>query len=360
LAPAGRDAAALERASKLGADAVGVLGEDAHLVDAYHAVADGTEDVIVDYTWGRPLEAALEVAGVGARVVQVGRAAGADVQLSADLMRAKSLNLLGYATYHVAHNVRAVAYQRLAQFAAEGELAVDLECLPLKRSHVHFDTQCDFPLEIKGGSTCGLVIRDAVRDDLITTVSHNLRTPLTAIKASVYSLRDSTSALGAEKRDRLLCSVEVEADRLVHFVTGVLELRRLANGPVPHWERMEPSEVVSAALDRCLPGLGAREVIFRVPDDLPAVRLDAALLDQALTMLLENVAVHTPPGSPLAIDGGLDDGALLLSISDAGPGVPSDARERIFQKYARRACRVKASAGTTPSARAGSPRSRRS
>ena len=128
---AGRDAAALERASELGADAVVVLGEDAHLVDAYHAVADGAVDVIVDYTWGRPLGAALEVAGVGARVVQVGRAAGADVQLSADLMRAKSLNLLGYATYHVAHNVRAVAYQRLAQFAAEGKLAVDLECLPL-------------------------------------------------------------------------------------------------------------------------------------------------------------------------------------------------------------------------------------
>jgi hypothetical protein len=90
-------------------------------------------NVSVDYVWGRPLEAALHAADTGARFVQVGRvAANGDIQLSADLMRAKSLNILGYATYHVRHEVRA-AYQHRAMLAAAGRLVVELERLPLSR-----------------------------------------------------------------------------------------------------------------------------------------------------------------------------------------------------------------------------------
>src|SRR5262249_38632427 len=94
--------------------------------------AGGPVDVIIDYVWGAPLEAALTSAGAGARIVQVGRAAGnAEIRLSADLIRAKSLNVLGYATYHVPHAVRAAAYQQLVQHAAEDRLRVDVECVPL-------------------------------------------------------------------------------------------------------------------------------------------------------------------------------------------------------------------------------------
>jgi K+-sensing histidine kinase KdpD len=173
------------------------------------------------------------------------------------------------------------------------------------------------------------------RDELIATVSHDLRTPLTAIKTSIYSLRDPTVPLSTQKRDRLLSNVEAEADRLVHLVTSALALRRLENGLTPRWDHVAPAEIVSAALDRCLPSLGPRRVTFEIRDDLPAMRMDAALLDQALTVLLENVAAHTPPGSPLAIDGGLKDGDLYVSVSDAGPGIPADARQRIFDKYER-------------------------
>jgi two-component system sensor histidine kinase KdpD len=173
------------------------------------------------------------------------------------------------------------------------------------------------------------------RDELIATVSHDLRTPLTAIKTSVYSLRDRQVPLSAEKHDRLLSNVEAEADRLIHFVTGALALRRLENGLVPQWERITPAEVISAALDRCLPALGTRPVTFEVAEDLPAVRMDAALFDQALTALLENVAVHTPSDTPVVIAGGLCDGDLRVSVSDGGLGVPSEARQRIFDKYER-------------------------
>jgi two-component system sensor histidine kinase KdpD len=173
------------------------------------------------------------------------------------------------------------------------------------------------------------------RDELITTVSHDLRTPLTAIKTSVYSLTDHAVELPPDKRDRLLGNIEAEADRLVQFVSGALALRRLENGLTPQWERIPPAEVVSAALDRCLTALGERPVTFDVQEDLPPVRMDPALLDQALTALFENVAAHTPPESPLAIDGRLEAGALRISVSDAGPGIPVDARERIFDKYER-------------------------
>jgi K+-sensing histidine kinase KdpD len=158
---------------------------------------------------------------------------------------------------------------------------------------------------------------------------------LTAIKTSVYSLRDRVAPLSPEKHDRLLSNVEAEADRLIHFVTSALALRRLENRMVPQWERIPPAEVVSAALDRCLPALGRRPVTFNIAEDLPAVRMDAALVDQALTVLLDNVAVHTPSGTPVVINGGLSDGELHLSVSDGGPGVPSEARERIFDKYER-------------------------
>jgi len=173
------------------------------------------------------------------------------------------------------------------------------------------------------------------RDDLMAAVSHELRTPLTAIKTSVYSLRDRAAQLSAGKRETLLSNIEAEADRLARFVGAALALRRLENGVNPRWELSSPGEVASAVLDRCLPLLGDRPVRFVVADGLPSVRVDAGLLDQALTALLENAAVHTPPGTPVTIEGDIVGRDLRLSVSDAGPGVPEDDRERIFDKYQR-------------------------
>ncbi len=173
------------------------------------------------------------------------------------------------------------------------------------------------------------------RDELIAAVSHDLRTPLTAIKTSVYSLRDAEVKLSDEQRERLLSNIETESDRLVHLVTSALALRRLENGLCPHWDWVTACEVTSAALDRLLASLGPRQVRFNVREDLPQVWVDAALLDQALTVLIDNVAVHTPAGSPLALDGSVERGALWLRVSDAGPGIPSLDRARVFEKYER-------------------------
>jgi K+-sensing histidine kinase KdpD len=179
--------------------------------------------------------------------------------------------------------------------------------------------------------------QDAVeaRDDLMATVSHELRTPLTAIKTSVYSLRDRTTPLSAETREFLLGTIEAESDRLAHFVAGALALRRLENGLIPQWQQTAPAEVASAVLDRCMAILGSRPVHFAVPDDLPTARVDPALLEQALTVLVENVTVHTPAGTAIAIEGSVHGRDLRLEVSDAGPGIPHSERQRIFDKYER-------------------------
>jgi two-component system sensor histidine kinase KdpD len=173
------------------------------------------------------------------------------------------------------------------------------------------------------------------RDDLMATVSHELRTPLTAIMTSVYSLRHEMAALPADKRDGLLGTIEVEAERLAHFVAEALALRRLENGLIPQWQPTSAAEVASAALDRCLPLLGSRPIHFAVDDGLPTVRIDPAMLDQVLTVLVENVAVHTPPETPLTVAGTVSGRDLRLEVSDAGPGIPSSARQLIFDKYER-------------------------
>jgi two-component system sensor histidine kinase KdpD len=173
------------------------------------------------------------------------------------------------------------------------------------------------------------------RDELMATVSHALRTPLTAIQASLYSLRDRTTRLPAAQRQSLLANVAAEADRLVRFVGDALTLGRLESAPPtrPDWNDL--GEVVWAALERCRPLLGDRPVTFAIPDDLPAAYFDAGLLDQAVTALLENVAAHTPAGSPVGIEAEPVGSELSLAISDAGPGIPPADRERVFGKYER-------------------------
>jgi len=173
------------------------------------------------------------------------------------------------------------------------------------------------------------------RGELLAAVSHDLRTPLTAIKTSVAALRDPQARMPGTTRARLLANVEAEADRLVRLVGDALDLHRFEAGvePASQWNAI--GEVVSAVLDRCAPLLGERPIAFGVPDTLPLARFDAGLLDRALTSVLENVAAHTPPGTPVAIEARADGADLSLAVSDAGRGIPPEARERVFAKYER-------------------------
>lgn len=173
------------------------------------------------------------------------------------------------------------------------------------------------------------------RDEALAIVSHDLRTPLTAIKTSVSTLRNPGAPLTDGTRLELLGTIEAEADRLVHFVSDALAMTRLEAGIKPDRQWNALGEIVSAVLDRCGPVIGDRPVTFDVPDTLPLARFDAGLLDQALSNLLENVGVHTPPGTPVLIRGRIEAGGVKLEVSDAGPGIPIDSRNRVFGKFQR-------------------------
>ena len=173
------------------------------------------------------------------------------------------------------------------------------------------------------------------RDEALAIVSHDLRTPLTAIKTSVSTLRNPGAPLGDTIRGELLGTIEAEADHLVRFVSDALAVTRLEGGIIPDRQWNALGEIVAAALDRLGPVLGDRPVTFDVPDTLPLARFDAGLLDQALSNVLENVGVHTPPGSPIAIVGRVEDGTVCVEVSDGGPGIPIAERLRVFDKFER-------------------------
>jgi two-component system sensor histidine kinase KdpD len=173
------------------------------------------------------------------------------------------------------------------------------------------------------------------RDEALAAVSHDLRTPLTAIKTSAGALRDATLSLPEPVREQLLGNIEADADRLVRFVSAALALNRLEATAAPQREWNALGEVASAALDRVAPLLGDRPVQFAIPDTLPLMQFDAWLLDQALGNLIENAALHTPAGTPVVIDAHLEGPNLLLVVSDQGPGIPPEARELIFEKFER-------------------------
>ena len=174
------------------------------------------------------------------------------------------------------------------------------------------------------------------RDEALQAVSHDLRTPLTAIRAAVAALCEADGAAPQLIRTRLLANVAAESQRLEHFIGDALALARIEAGVSPKRTICAPGEVVSAMLDRHTPLLGGRPIHFDIPDSLPLLELDVGLLAQALSSLLHNVAVHTPPESAVWITGELDAaGGFRLAVADAGPGIAVADRELVFRKFER-------------------------
>jgi K+-sensing histidine kinase KdpD len=173
------------------------------------------------------------------------------------------------------------------------------------------------------------------RDELLLTVSHDLRTPLTVLKTSVSTLRDPASHVSTPTRLQVLCTIEEAADQLIRYVSSALALSRLEGGIAPNQEWNALDEIVVAALERCGPALQDRPASFALPPTLPLMRFDAVLLEQSLGNLLDNVGQHTPPGTPFTIGARLVGADLRLEVSDAGPGIPPEARERVFARYER-------------------------
>jgi two-component system sensor histidine kinase KdpD len=177
---------------------------------------------------------------------------------------------------------------------------------------------------------------DALRAALLTSVSHDLRTPLTAIKAAASSLLQQDVEWDNEARQSFAFSIEGEADRLNRLVGNLLDMSRIEGGVLkPEKEWYPLTVLIRDVLNRLHPLLQSRHLHINIPKDLTAVELDYVQIDQVLTNVLENALRYSPPHSPLDVSIHFAAAEVLIRIADRGPGIPEEDLERIFDKFYR-------------------------
>jgi two-component system sensor histidine kinase KdpD len=177
---------------------------------------------------------------------------------------------------------------------------------------------------------------ERLRNSLLSSVSHDLRTPLTTITGAVSTVLDDASQLDESSRRELLESVREEAEALNRLVQNLLEMTRLQSGAMElkkEWHALD--DIIGAALRRLRKRLGSRPVTTRVPPDLPSVLIDDVLIEQVLVNLLDNAVKYTPPGSPITIMATASDRTVTVEVADRGPGLRPGEEKRVFEKFYR-------------------------
>ncbi|HEX7603598.1 MAG TPA: sensor histidine kinase KdpD, partial [Polyangiaceae bacterium] len=177
---------------------------------------------------------------------------------------------------------------------------------------------------------------ERLRSSLLSSVSHDLRTPLGVITGATSTLLQDEATIDPAARRELLETAHEEAERLNRLVRNLLDMTRLASGairPKKEWHPLD--EIIGVALHRLEPRLGGREVGVKLPADLPPVPLDDVLIEQVFINLLENALKYTPARSPIEIRATAKPGTVEVEVADRGPGVPRDERDHIFEKFYR-------------------------
>jgi two-component system sensor histidine kinase KdpD len=192
---------------------------------------------------------------------------------------------------------------------------------------------------LRGEATSAEIARrsDALKSALLDSVSHDLRTPLASIRATAGNLADPDLDWSKDEVRRAAETIDAEAQRLDRFVRSVLDLSRIESGALrPDLEVFDLPELLERTVTRLAPVLGERPISIELAPGLPLVRVDAVLLDAIVSNVLDNIADHTPPGTPLAVRAGAPEpGRVRLTIEDGGPGVPAADLEHIFDKFGR-------------------------
>ncbi|WRZ90065.1 sensor histidine kinase KdpD [Streptomyces sp. NBC_01007] len=203
----------------------------------------------------------------------------------------------------------------LAAFAAQAAVVLDRQRLQYEADQAN---------ELAEGNR--------IRTALLAAVSHDLRTPLAGIKAAVSSLRSDDVAWSEEDRAELLEGIEDGADRLDHLVGNLLDMSRLQTGTVtPLIREIDLDEVVPMALG----GVPEDSVDLEIPESLPMVAVDAGLLERAVANLVENAVKYSPVDERVLVAASAIADRVEVRVVDRGPGVPDDAKDRIFAPFQR-------------------------
>ena len=194
--------------------------------------------------------------------------------------------------------------------------------------------------------------RDAETDRLaralLTSISHDLRTPLASVLGAASTLRDLDGALPVEAKAELLTTIIEESERLNRFIVNLLDMTRLEAGAVaPNLAPQDVAETIDTALRRTQKILAGHRVAVEIAPDLPTLRLDPVLFEQVLVNLLDNAAKYAPEGSTVTLRARQDGRTVRIEVLDEGFGLPEADVERVFDKFyrVRKSDRVRAGTG---------------
>jgi two-component system sensor histidine kinase KdpD len=178
------------------------------------------------------------------------------------------------------------------------------------------------------------------REALINAISHDLRTPLSAIIGSASALQESGPQMDARARADLTATIREEADHLNAVITDVLDLSRIRAGAIrPRRETVELADVLTAALRQTQRRLADRRIVVEMPNDLPMVAVDLSLMRRALVNLLENAAKYSTAGAKIRLSAVANGEQVRLDVTDEGIGIDPSELDRIFDRFYRGASR---------------------
>jgi two-component system sensor histidine kinase KdpD len=176
---------------------------------------------------------------------------------------------------------------------------------------------------------------ERLRNALLSAVSHDLKTPLTAIRGLAETL-EQPDRLSREEQCDLARSIRLQSEELHRFVVNFLDLARMQNEGMrlnSDWHLL--SEVIGSALSRAVPAVREHRVKIEAPADLPLIRIDAAMFERVLINLLDNAAKYTPAGRTIRLRAGSGDGWMTILVEDDGPGLPAGDSEELFVPFSR-------------------------
>ena len=177
---------------------------------------------------------------------------------------------------------------------------------------------------------------ERLRNSLLSSISHDLRTPLATIVGSASTLVEEDNTLKAEDKLELSRAIFDEAQRMSSLINNILDMARLDAGAVElnrQWYPLE--EIIGTVLTRLQNHLAGRPVTVKLPPGIPMIYVDAVMIEQVLINLLENILRYTPESSPVEIMAATSSNAVIISVADQGPGIPEGSESKLFEKFYR-------------------------
>ncbi len=171
---------------------------------------------------------------------------------------------------------------------------------------------------------------------LLDSMSHEIRTPIAAIKSAAGNLVEFKETNLSEFQQQMIGEIQEATERLIRMVGNSLDVSRLESGHLkPKFNLCDVGDLIHLAAEETKAGLARHKLEIELAPGLPLVRMDFVLMQQVLINLLSNAAIYTPPGSAVQLAARVRNGDLVLTVADRGPGIPSEAIPRLFEKFYR-------------------------